>query len=200
MKSSFKLFSIFGIGLELHITFVLLFILLAISLFLFAPEIFLGGILLFLMLFISVFVHELSHSLVAMRFGVKVKKIILLLTLSDEKYSRGELPKSNPAMRLPSSSPPSKQICRPSDFAFCLASAASRHGRTSAAPLTSAVIIVVVARRTSIMRHKVLFPKRSVRKLGDSNTSSFTLSFSKITTHIFQVNQSKSITQHYISV
>src|SRR3990167_1924276 len=59
-----KLGSVFGIGVELHPTFVWLFAALA------------GVLLVFL--FVSVFVHELFHSLVALSKHVRVEKIVLL--------------------------------------------------------------------------------------------------------------------------
>ncbi|MBN1871403.1 MAG: site-2 protease family protein [Candidatus Omnitrophica bacterium] len=71
MKSSIKLFNIFGISVKIHLTFFLL------------PLFFLvmGGIksmVLVLIVFICVTMHELTHSLVAMSFGIKVKDITLL--------------------------------------------------------------------------------------------------------------------------
>ncbi len=61
--------SIYGIPVELHWTFILMMLLaLVISLNLF---------LIFLLLFICVFLHELAHSITAIRNGIKVKKIIL---------------------------------------------------------------------------------------------------------------------------
>lgn len=71
MKGSIKLFEIFGISINIHITFLLL------------PLLFLmlGGIksmVLVLIVFICVTIHELTHSLVAKRFGIKVRNITLL--------------------------------------------------------------------------------------------------------------------------
>ncbi len=71
MKGSIKLFEIFGISINIHITFLLL------------PLLFLvmGGLksmVLVLIVFICVVFHELTHSLVARKFGIKVKDITLL--------------------------------------------------------------------------------------------------------------------------
>lgn len=71
MKGSIKLVEIFGISVNIHITFLLL------------PLIFLmlGGVrsmVLVLIVFICVTIHELTHSLVAQRFGITVKDITLL--------------------------------------------------------------------------------------------------------------------------
>ena len=70
MKGSIKLFTVFGISINIHITFFLL-LLLVLS----------GGIrwiTLVIGVFFFVTIHELCHSLVAKRFGVKVKEITLL--------------------------------------------------------------------------------------------------------------------------
>ncbi|MFA6320894.1 MAG: site-2 protease family protein [Candidatus Omnitrophota bacterium] len=70
MKGSIKLFKIFGIAINIHITFFLL-ILLVIP----------GGVKwVFLVLGVFAFVtmHELCHALVAKRFGVTVREITLL--------------------------------------------------------------------------------------------------------------------------
>lgn len=71
MKSSIKLFNIFGISIRIHLTF------------LFLPLIFahfygLRGVFLVFFVFCCVTFHELCHSLQARRFGVKVDQIILL--------------------------------------------------------------------------------------------------------------------------
>ncbi|MCC7571886.1 MAG: site-2 protease family protein [Candidatus Methanofastidiosum sp.] len=70
MPWSLKFGSIFGIQIELHITFLLLLLIFAI--FGFIP------LLVILLLFASVLVHELAHSLVGRRYGAKIKKITLL--------------------------------------------------------------------------------------------------------------------------
>ncbi len=71
MKGSIKLFTIFGISIRIHFTFLLL------------PLIFghfygLRGVFLILFVFLCVTFHELCHSLQAGRFGVKVEQIVLL--------------------------------------------------------------------------------------------------------------------------
>lgn len=70
MKSAFRLFTVFGININLHFTFPLL-ILLVIP----------GGIkrvVLVIAIFGFVTMHELCHALMARRFGIKVHEITLL--------------------------------------------------------------------------------------------------------------------------
>lgn len=70
MKGSFRLFKVFDISINIHITFILL-LLLALS----------GGVkwvFIIAAVFFFVTVHELCHSLVAKRFGIKVREITLL--------------------------------------------------------------------------------------------------------------------------
>ncbi len=69
MKSSYRILRLFGISIELHITFI--FFLLLISLFGLANVIF------WLSIFTVVLMHELVHSLTAMRFNIPVPKITL---------------------------------------------------------------------------------------------------------------------------
>lgn len=79
MKSSYKIFQIFGISVELHITFILFFMFLFTISFLEAG--FLSGIatiFIFFMIFTIVFLHELLHSFVAIKNGIPVQRIILL--------------------------------------------------------------------------------------------------------------------------
>jgi Zn-dependent protease len=71
MKGSIKLFEVFGISINIHITFLLL------------PLLFLmlGGfksMVLVLIVFVCVTLHELTHSLVAKKFRINVKDITLL--------------------------------------------------------------------------------------------------------------------------
>ncbi|MFX1284846.1 MAG: site-2 protease family protein [Promethearchaeota archaeon] len=72
MKYSYKILSINGIDLELHITFIGLFVLLFIFTF---PQIY--AIVLFGLLFLSVTIHELAHSLLAKRNSLTVNRIVL---------------------------------------------------------------------------------------------------------------------------
>jgi Zn-dependent protease len=72
MKYSFKIGSIWGIPIELHITFILLMIL---ELFLSWPSLYFFVLTLFLFVFVTF--HELSHCLVARHYGIKVRKIVL---------------------------------------------------------------------------------------------------------------------------
>src|SRR3989338_5529322 len=70
MKGSIRLFRIFDISINIHITFFLLLLL------------FLSNGIRWLFLIIGIFcfvtIHELCHSLVAKRFGINVRKITLL--------------------------------------------------------------------------------------------------------------------------
>ena len=70
MRGSIKLFEVFGISINIHITFFLLLLLV------------LPGGLKWIFVVIAVFffvtVHELCHSLVARRFGIRVREITLL--------------------------------------------------------------------------------------------------------------------------
>jgi Zn-dependent protease/CBS domain-containing protein len=72
MKYSFKIGSVWGIPIELHITFMLLITAVFVLSY---PQFYLFFIILFLFLFV-VF-HELAHSIIARHYGIKVRKIIL---------------------------------------------------------------------------------------------------------------------------
>ena len=72
MKYSYKILSINGIDLNLHITFIGLFVLLFLVTF---PQIY--SVILFGLLFLSVTLHELAHSLLAKRNNLPVNKIVL---------------------------------------------------------------------------------------------------------------------------
>jgi Zn-dependent protease len=72
MKYSFKIGSVWGIPIELHITFILLMIL---ELVLSWPTLYLFALV--MLLFVFVTFHELSHSVVAKRYNIKVRKIVL---------------------------------------------------------------------------------------------------------------------------
>ena len=72
MKYSFKIGSIWQIPIEVHITFILFII----GIFAFTyPDTY--PLILTLFLFIFVVIHELAHSLVARRYNIQVKKIVL---------------------------------------------------------------------------------------------------------------------------
>jgi Zn-dependent protease len=73
MGSSYRLFRVFGISVELHATFVLFLIFLALAP-LFGFESSLGFVVL---AFFFIVLHELSHSVVAKLSGVRVEKITL---------------------------------------------------------------------------------------------------------------------------
>jgi Zn-dependent protease/predicted transcriptional regulator len=71
VKGAFKILTVWGIDLDIHITFLIL------------PLFFwylhgLRGLFIILAVFTSVAAHELTHSLVAKKFGIKVDKITLL--------------------------------------------------------------------------------------------------------------------------
>jgi len=77
MKWSYKIGSVFGIPLKVHLLFVVLFLYLSFSL---KPELTLhaGNVFLFAGIFGSVLVHELVHSFVAIRHGIKIHSITLM--------------------------------------------------------------------------------------------------------------------------
>ncbi len=88
MKYSFKIGSAWGIPIELHLTFILLilavFVLSLLPSFSLSPPVFYTPtfmqfytFLLVLFLFVFVVFHELAHSVVARRYGIKVRKIVL---------------------------------------------------------------------------------------------------------------------------
>jgi Zn-dependent protease/CBS domain-containing protein len=72
MKYSFKIGSVWGIPIELHITFILL---MGAVFVLSYPQLYLFILILFL--FVFVLVHELAHSIVARHYNIKVRKIVL---------------------------------------------------------------------------------------------------------------------------
>jgi Zn-dependent protease/predicted transcriptional regulator len=78
MRWSFKFARVAGIDLRVHITFFLIVILGASQWSRFGPAGMLFGAGMILLLFLCVTLHELGHSVVAQRFGVEVKEIILL--------------------------------------------------------------------------------------------------------------------------
>lgn len=79
MKYSFKIFSIFGIPVELHISFLVLMILIyLVALLNFVPYINILTAVLITLIFVSVVIHELCHCYVAKRYGIGIERIVLL--------------------------------------------------------------------------------------------------------------------------
>ena len=74
MKLSFKIGSAWGIPIELHLTFILL-ILGVLGLAIYYSQIY--AFILVAFLFVFVLFHELAHSVVARRYDIKVRKIVL---------------------------------------------------------------------------------------------------------------------------
>jgi Zn-dependent protease/CBS domain-containing protein len=72
MKYSFKIGSVWGIPIELHLTFILLMIAVLVLSY---PQFYLFVLVLFL--FVFVVIHELAHSAVAKHYKIKVQKIVL---------------------------------------------------------------------------------------------------------------------------
>lgn len=75
MKSSLKIFTVFGIPIELHISFLLLMVFIYVVAFIGAISLYLAFLI--TLLFITVVIHELSHSYVAQKYGVNIEKIVL---------------------------------------------------------------------------------------------------------------------------
>ncbi|ACV24695.1 site-2 protease family protein [Methanocaldococcus fervens] len=92
MNFSIKLFRVMGIPIELHVTFIL-FLAVIIGLSLINNNIFWAVI--FILLFVSVVLHELGHSYVAKKYGVRIEKILLLpiggVAMMDRIPKEGEL-------------------------------------------------------------------------------------------------------------
>ncbi|MFH1234802.1 MAG: site-2 protease family protein [Candidatus Diapherotrites archaeon] len=75
---SLSLGKIFGIGLELHWSFLLIGLFVVVALALAEPSMLAPMLMVFFFLFLSVFLHELVHCVVSLQRGIGVKKIILL--------------------------------------------------------------------------------------------------------------------------
>jgi len=78
MRWSFQIGRVFGIPIRLHVTFFLLLFVFVLGFRGGMVQIHLDGLALVVLLFGSVLIHELCHSLVAMRKGVPVSSITLL--------------------------------------------------------------------------------------------------------------------------
>lgn len=80
MRWSFRVGSIFGIRVEVHVTFLIYVLWIAAMQGLFTGNVPLAlrTVALLLMVFVCVLLHELGHALMARRFGVRTRDIILL--------------------------------------------------------------------------------------------------------------------------
>ncbi|MGC9516774.1 MAG: site-2 protease family protein [Methanomicrobiales archaeon] len=76
MRSSFKILTVFGIPIELHISFLFLILFIYAMAVLNFIEIQLA--VLITLLFVTVVIHELSHSYVAQKYGLEIERIVLL--------------------------------------------------------------------------------------------------------------------------
>ncbi|MCW4018995.1 MAG: site-2 protease family protein [Candidatus Bathyarchaeota archaeon] len=72
MKYAFKIASVWGIPIELHLTFILLMAGVAVLSY---PDFYLFTLILFL--FVFVLVHEMAHTFVARHYHIRVRKIVL---------------------------------------------------------------------------------------------------------------------------
>ncbi|HEY0196356.1 MAG TPA: site-2 protease family protein, partial [Methanobacterium sp.] len=74
-----KIFSIFGIPVELHFSFLLLMLAIyLVAIFNLIPGVDVVVAILITLLFVTVVLHELTHSYVAQRYGVEIERIVLL--------------------------------------------------------------------------------------------------------------------------
>lgn len=78
MRWSFRFARVAGIELKVHFTFLLIVILGAMQFSQYGIRGMLFGVVMILALFLCVTLHELGHSVVAMKFGIPVREIILL--------------------------------------------------------------------------------------------------------------------------
>ncbi len=79
MKYSFKIFSIFGIPVELHISFLVLIILIYIvALLNLVSYVTILTAILITLIFVSVVIHELAHCYIAKRYNIGIDRIVLL--------------------------------------------------------------------------------------------------------------------------
>lgn len=77
MANSYRIFKVFGISVELHISFILFFMLLIGLEFLNSFDTGLKSFIFLFILFLIVLLHELCHSIVAIRYKFKVNSITL---------------------------------------------------------------------------------------------------------------------------
>jgi Zn-dependent protease/CBS domain-containing protein len=79
MNYSLKIFTIFGIPIELHISFLLLMLAIYfVALFNLIPGVSLIIAVLITLLFVAVVIHELTHCYVAVGYGVEIERVVLL--------------------------------------------------------------------------------------------------------------------------
>ncbi len=79
MKYSLKIFTVFGIPVELHISFLLLMIFIyLVAILNIIPSINILTAVLITLVFATVVIHELSHCYLAKRYGIKIQRIVLL--------------------------------------------------------------------------------------------------------------------------
>jgi Zn-dependent protease/CBS domain-containing protein len=79
MKYSLRIFTILGIPVELHISFLFLMVIIyALAILNVIPGVNLQAALLITLLFVTVVLHELGHSYLAQKYGVRIERIVLL--------------------------------------------------------------------------------------------------------------------------
>lgn len=78
MNYSLRIFKLFGIPVELHISFLLLMLFIyAVAILNLIPGLDIYYAILITMLFVTVVLHELSHSYLALRYGINIERIVL---------------------------------------------------------------------------------------------------------------------------